>query len=115
MKRKWVIVNFCLMCAVLLAMLLQSMHSYEHVIKELDEEQCHKKHVEIGTQVKHKHPTLDHCFSCEFTFNSFTLIDSKPLLFIKNKTFFRTSFFYLDNSNTYYNGISYSLRGPPIT
>jgi putative component of membrane protein insertase Oxa1/YidC/SpoIIIJ protein YidD len=48
MKRKWVIVNFCLMITVLFAMLLQSIHSYEHVISQLTEKQCHKKHVEIG-------------------------------------------------------------------
>ena len=96
-------------------MLLQSIHSYEHVVSQLTEKQCHKKHAEIGTQVKHKHPTLDHCFSCEFTFSSFTSIDSKPLVFTKYTDFFKTTFFYLDSLNPYYKGISYALRGPPLT
>jgi ABC-type multidrug transport system fused ATPase/permease subunit len=113
MKSKFAIINCCLMMVVLFVMLFQSFHSYEHVIEQFSEKKCYEKHDYSKTHFQHKHPSLDYCFSCEFTFSFFTKLDLKFFVFEKQTLFFKNSFFYLDSKKPYYNGISYSLRGPP--
>ncbi len=113
MKNRFAIINFCLMIAVLFSMLFQSLHSYEHLIAKFSEQKCHQKHITFGTQVSHEHNTFDHCFACEFTFSHFVSSSLTPIKFLNNTIFFKSTFFYLKKINQFYNGISYSLRGPP--
>lgn len=114
MKRKFAIINFCLMIVVLFVMLFQSIHSYEHILKQLSEKKCHEKHDYSATNFQHKHSSFDHCFSCEFTFSTFAAFDLKYFESVKFNTIFKNIFFYLDTENLYFKGISYTLRGPPV-
>ncbi len=114
MKSEYAIINFYLAIVVLFVMLFQSVHSYEHILKQLTEEKCQETHDYSVTHFQHKHSTFDHCFSCEFTLSTFTLFDLKNFEFIKFNTFFKNPFFYLNTNNSFFKGISYSLRGPPL-
>lgn len=70
MKRKVLFLNAFLSLAVLFSMLLQSVHSFEHLSKLFSEKECH--HVYSGkTEVSHQHHPFDECLSCEFTFSHF--------------------------------------------
>lgn len=113
MKKKFAIINFSLMIAVLFAMLFQSLHSYEHLIAQFSEVKCHQKHIAFGTQVTHEHDNIDHCFACEFTFSHFISSNLNCFKLSNSLVFFKNTFFYLKKINPFYNGISYSLRGPP--
>ena len=114
MKNKFVFVNFSLMVAVLFAMLYQSVHSYEHLLVQLSQQKCNQKHITKGIQVTHEHNDFEHCFSCEFLFSNFISSNLSVIKFSTNIVFFEDIFFYVKQINQFYNGISYSLRGPPF-
>ncbi|MBS7786001.1 hypothetical protein KIH23_01720 [Flavobacterium sp. CYK-55] len=70
MKRKVLFLNAFLSVAVLFSMLLQSVHSFEHLSKLFSEKECH--HIYSGkTEISHQHHPFDECLSCEFTFSTF--------------------------------------------
>ncbi len=74
MKRKILFLNVFLSVAVLFSMLLQSVHSLEHLNKLFSEKECH--HTYSGkTEISHQHHPFDECLSCEFTFSTFVCPD----------------------------------------
>ena len=99
---------------ILVAFVLQSVHSYEHLRKVFTEKQCHHIYAKNKTVIGHKHLELDHCFSCEFTFsNAINTPNSKQKCEFNSanhKLQFVTTFDY----NSFFNGSSFFLRGPPI-
>ena len=101
------------MVVVLFSMLFQSLHSYEHLLAQLSEPECHQKHSTSGTQVTHKHLSFEHCFACEFTFSHFISSNLNTFKFFVKTILFKNKFFFLNQINKFYKGISYSLRGPP--
>ncbi|WP_309640080.1 hypothetical protein [Flavobacterium sp.] len=112
MKKRFAIINSTLMVAVLFSMLLQSVHSFEHLSKLFSEKQCHHKYTG-QTEISHQHHPFDKCFVCEFTFSTF----------ITPQTFSHTPhftiglipycFFAPTEIIFSFSGSSYSLRGPP--
>ena len=70
MKKKNLIVSFLFGVTVLLAIVLQSAHSFNHLEKELTTKQCHHKYAKNKTIIGHAHNDLEHCFVCEFTFST---------------------------------------------
>ena len=111
MKKRLAIINATLMFAVLFSMLLQSVHSLEHVGQLFSEKECHHKYTG-KTEISHQHHPFDECFVCEFTLSAF----------IAPQTF-SYSLHFLQGFIPYQNfpveivfsfpGSSYSLRGPP--
>ncbi len=101
-----------LMVAVLFSMLLQSVHSFEHLSKQFSHKQCHHKYTG-QTEISHQHHPFDHCFVCEFTFSNFITPDT----FSYNLHFTTGLMPYCFSVPTEiilsYPGSSYSLRGPP--
>jgi len=113
MKNKFAIINFCLMITVLFSMLFQSLHTYEHVAKQLSQKQCHHKYNVTGTEITHQHHKLDYCYVCEFALGSYiTPKDCSNQLYfgIEEIPYFLT----VSETVISFSGSLYSLRGPPV-
>ncbi len=112
MKKKFVILNAFMSVVILFAILFQSLHSYEHLAKELTLKKCVHKHVS-EKQITHQHNTFDKCFVCEFAFSTYIPSSVQSLTFINDCDSYQNDSNFLIESNDYFSGISYSLRGPP--
>ena len=112
MKRKFVIVNISLMVVVLFSMLLQSVHSYEHLVKLFSEKECHH-HYSQKTEINHQHHPFDHCFVCEFTFGSYV---STSFFSLKERitiTISQHYSFLYKLTSQFFKGSLFALRAPP--
>lgn len=113
MKKRYVILNLSLMITVLFSILFQSLHSYEHIVKEFSEVKCEHSHDTGATQITHQHPNFDHCFTCEFAFGNFIA----PELFSYELRIIHPEipyFFASTEAAFAFSGSTYSLRGPPV-
>ena len=114
MKKQNKIVGFLLSAAIIGSILFQSFHSYDHFLTQLAEKKCHHQS-KSATDITHQHKGFEKCFSCEFAFSSFvkaTLFSVKPsshFNFEKLSTTFQKEKF------SFFSGISYALRGPPLS
>jgi hypothetical protein len=111
MKQKLAILNISLMLTVLLAILFQSLHSFEHFVLE-DENVAtfdpSKKDVHTDN---HSHKK---CFVCEFTFSSF--VSSEFTSFELGSSFEAIAYtFSYNESPSFFIGSATSLRGPPYS
>jgi len=113
MKKNKLILSLSLVVTVLFSILFQSLHSYEHVVKQLSEEHCDHKYNVSGTEITHQHHKADHCDLCQFAFGNYifpkdfsyqlcSCIDEIPYFFTESETFIS------------FPGSLYSLRGPPV-
>ncbi|NDP27196.1 MAG: hypothetical protein GZ087_07195 [Flavobacterium sp.] len=113
MKKKFVLLNYFLMVAVLFSMLFQSVHSYEHLAKQLSEKKCHhessSKH-----QITHQHHKFDHCFVCDFTLSNFISSDISYFEFKKIIIPTGSSSFKSREITQFFKGSLFALRAPPI-
>ena len=113
MKKRFIIINLFMSVVILFAILFQSVDSYEHLVKKLAEKQCHHK-IDDSNQITHQHVGFEKCFVCEFSFSTYLKKDLQVFISSSNVNFCVSNSFYFKESNSFYNGISYSLRGPPI-
>ena len=113
MKKKFVIVNAFMSVVILFAIFFQSVHSYEHLAKELSEKKCFHKH-SSDKEITHQHKDFDKCFVCEFSFSGYIKTNLKSFSFINGLNFYKNQSYFLKTSSSYFSGISYSLCGPPI-
>ncbi len=100
------------MLAVMVSMLLQSVHSYEHLAKQFSQKECiHQS--DSKSQVTHEHHNNEHCFVCGFSLSSFVLPEmvTYKLPFVTNTVPY---FFIKTTSPAFFSGSCYSLRGPPL-
>lgn len=112
MKKKIVIVNSFLMFAVLFAMLFQSIHSYEHLVKQLSEKECHHKYVS-SKEITHQHHGFEHCFVCDFTLSSFVSSGISHFEF-KHISLPSSHFIFKSREITqFFAGSLFALRAPP--
>jgi len=111
MKKRNIIINFSLMLAVLFAMLLQSVHSFEHISKLFSEKECHHKYTG-KTEISHQHHPFDHCFACEFTISSGIASDVLSIKIISHHIAI-PCFFVIPKSIVSFSGNLNYLRGPP--
>jgi hypothetical protein len=112
MKKRFVIVNSILMFVVLFSMLLQSLHSYGHLVKLLSEKECHH-HYSQKTEINHQHHPFDHCFVCEFTYGSYVLT---AFFSLKNRiivTLSQQYSFVYKLTSPFFKGSLFALRAPP--
>lgn len=113
MKRKFAIINFALSVAVLFSILFQSVHSYEHLAKQLSEKECLHEY-KSSKEITHQHEAFENCFVCTFTLSSF--IGSETISFESRRTVldlaipFSTSRMF----PSFFTGALFSLRGPPF-
>ena len=112
MKKKFVILNSFLMFAVLFAMLFQSVHSYEHIAKQLSEKNCLHKYTS-SKEITHQHHDFDHCFVCHFTVSSFVGSEISRFEFKKITIPSGYSFFKSKEITQFFKGSLFALRAPP--
>ena len=112
MKKKSVILNSFLMFAVLFAILLQYVHSYEHLAKQLYEKKCFHKY-NSGKEITHQHHNYDRCFVCDFTLSSFISAEISHFEFKKINIPSGYSFFKYGETSQFFKGSLFALRAPP--
>jgi hypothetical protein len=113
MKKRFGILNLFLMLAVLSSMLLQSVHSYEHILRQVAEKKCTHPS-DSKSQITHQHHNLEHCFVCQFALSSF--IPSGNQSFQTPKISIKTGIIFYDSKSItqFFKGSLFSLRGPPL-
>lgn len=113
MKNKFVIINFALSIVVLFSILFQSVHSYEHLAKQISEKKCLHKH-NSNTEITHQHDAFENCFVCGFTFSSFISQDIIAFKFKKTAVDLTIPFGISRAITPYFKGALFALRAPPI-
>lgn len=112
MKRKQLITSFSLALIVLLSILFQSVHSYEHIAKQLSEKKCHHNYNDENGEITHEHYNDDSCFVCHFSFGSY--ISPEKLLLDFHNDFIEVPYFLsFSESVILFSKSSCPLRGPP--
>ncbi|AWK03939.1 hypothetical protein HYN56_06710 [Flavobacterium crocinum] len=114
MKKKQLILSLSFAVTILFSILFQSIHSYEHIVKQLSEKQCHHNYNDPNGEITHQHHDYDVCFVCHFAFESFIVPQN-----------FSFQFYYFNSDIPYFFPLSekifsipksaYLLRGPPAT
>ncbi|SFA93247.1 hypothetical protein SAMN05660845_1051 [Flavobacterium swingsii] len=112
MKKKFVIINLLLAIVVLFSILFQSVHSYEHLAKQVSENKCHHKPTS-GHQITHQHHNFDHCFVCDFTLGGFVTPNISHFQFIKKQVSTGYTFLYSKEITNFFKGSLFALRAPP--
>jgi hypothetical protein len=112
MKKKFVIVNSLLAVAVLISMLFQFVHSYEHLAKQLSEKECHHKSTS-NHEITHQHHDVEHCFVCHFSVSNFVTSDIYHFEFQKTILTSGYSFFKSREITQFFKGSLFALRAPP--
>lgn len=113
MKKKLVIINYFLMLTVLFAMLFQSVHSYEHLAKQLSEKKCYHKY-NSSKEITHQHHSFENCFVCNFTLSNFISSDVSHFEFKKITIPSGYSFFKSREITQFFKGSLFALRAPPV-
>ena len=113
MNKKIDIFSFSLLGVLLFAITFQSVHSFEHLVKQLTTKHCQHKYDHSKTVVSHSHQDFDHCFVCEYSLNSFTFTD-----FITFENSFSlvhdtTGLFGYGEKFVFFSGSLLKSRGPP--
>jgi len=113
MKKKITALNFLMSFAVLFAMLFQTVHSYEHLLKQSAEKHCEHKYAPGQKEITHSHSVDANCHICHFAFSTFIPHTFQALSF--HKTLIETSyqFFYFEAISTFFKGSLFALRAPP--
>ena len=113
MKKKFAILNYFLLLAVLFSMLFQSFHSYEHLAKQLSQEICSHKY-NSSKEITHQHHNFDHCFVCDFTLSSFISADISHFELNKINIPSGYSIFKSREITQFFKGSLFALRAPPV-
>lgn len=114
MKRKQLILSVSLALTVLFSILFQSIHSYEHIVKQLSEKQCHHNYNDPNGEITHQHHDYELCYVCHFVFGSYIVPEQFAFQF---HTFnFEVPYFAATAEKIFsFSESTYLLRGPPIT
>lgn len=98
---------------VLFAMLFQTIHSYEHVYRQLTEKHCDHKYAAHEKQITHSHTVENNCPVCHFSFSTFISNSFYTLSFHKVNQVISTVFFYKTVTSIFFKGSLFALRAPP--
>ncbi|WP_166922598.1 hypothetical protein [Flavobacterium poyangense] len=113
MKKKQLILSVSFALTVLFSILFQSIHSYEHIVKQLSEKQCHHDYNDPSGEITHQHHNYDVCFVCHFSFESYVLPEQFSFQF-HTTTEGIPYFFTLSEKIFSFPESAYLLRGPPV-
>ncbi|PZX95100.1 hypothetical protein DOS84_00585 [Flavobacterium aquariorum] len=113
MKKRFVILNSFLALAVLFAMLFQSVHSYEHLAKQLLEKKCNHSYTSKH-EITHQHHNLDHCYVCDFKISNFISTEFASYEFPDFCIPSGYTFFKSREITEFFKGSLFSLRAPPV-
>jgi hypothetical protein len=113
MKKKQLIISLSLALTVLFSILFQSIHTYEHFIKQFLQTECHHKHNGTAAQITHQHHSFDTCKVCHFTFGTYVAPKSFAYKLLSN--YKEVPYFYKTAKGILsFSGSLYSHRGPPL-
>lgn len=112
MKRKIIIINYSLVLVVLFGVLFQSIHSFEHLVKQLNSKHCLHKYNHSHTSITHSHDDFDDCLVCEYSFSNYipTEFYAFEAVFFPHIT---TCFFGYGEKLVFFSGSLTLTRGPP--
>lgn len=113
MKKKIILVNFLMSIIVLSAMLFQTIHSYEHVFKQLKEKPCEHHTSANHKQITHSHNVDGKCHICHFAFSTYIPNSFQAVIFQKIHLDTKTVFVYTKSVSTFFKGSLFALRAPP--
>ncbi|CAH0334451.1 hypothetical protein FVB9288_00033 [Flavobacterium sp. CECT 9288] len=113
MKKKLSILRLLFTISVLVSMLFQSLHKYEHIAQQLAHVECVHEKGE-GPEITHQHHSFELCAVCDYKLSGFISQD-----------FLSLDTFYFDNfkntidaesivSISYFKGSLFGLRAPPL-
>lgn len=107
MKQKMMFTNLFMTFLVICTIMYQSVHSFTHVLEEINQ-----SYVSNSSEHKHIHLEKKHCHVCDFTFSPFTTTEFLTYTFINPVAFSHKYFF---SEITFENSIIQHsfLRGPP--
>lgn len=111
--KKYALVNVGLMLSVLFTMLVQSLHSFEHLHQVFDEKECHHKYTG-NTELSHQHHPFDHCNVCEFTLGAFVASSHFAYNTLEKQALPLYSYHYSNDIISFFKGSFFVLRGPPM-
>ncbi|MEZ7499660.1 hypothetical protein QO200_13040 [Flavobacterium sp. Arc3] len=113
MKKKQLVISLSLSLTVLFSILFQSLHTYEHFVKQFSETECHHKYSNGEPEITHQHHNFDDCKVCHFTFGSYVSPD--VFVYSLQSNFENTPYFF-EKVKTFisFPGSLYSPRGPPL-
>jgi hypothetical protein len=97
---------------LLFAIVFQSVHSFEHLVRQLSEKKCEHKLVS-SHEITHQHHAFDHCFVCDFSFSNFVSNDFQCNNFNGNIISTRISFSNSKEIIQFFRGSLFALRAPP--
>jgi hypothetical protein len=112
MKNKFVIINFLLGILILFLTLFQSVHSHEHLSKQISNKKCFHK-PSLGTQLTHHH-NFEKCLTCEVTFSPFATAKFFCFQFKTNQIISCSSLICTEEITPLFKGSLFALRAPPI-
>jgi len=112
-KKKILIINLLMSLTVLFAMLFQTIHSYEHIYKQLTEKPCDHNYASHKKQFTHSHTVENNCPVCHFAFSNFITSLFDTFSFHKINIPALTVFFYNKGVSTFFKGSLFALRAPP--
>lgn len=103
-----------LVMTVLFSILFQSLHTYEHFVKQFADKECHHKKNNSGEpEITHQHHSQDDCKVCHFSFGSY--ITPKVIAYNLHSNFKQVAYFHGTQEGIFiFSGSMYSHRGPPI-
>lgn len=112
MKKKQLILSVSFALTILFSILFQSVDSYEHIVKQLSEKQCHHDYSDPSGEITHQHHNYDLCYVCHFAFGSYLVTENFSFEF---RTFHREIPYFFAHSEKIYSFSenAYLLRGPP--
>jgi len=113
MKKKIILINFLMSLMVLSAMLFQTVHSYEHVYKQLTEKPCNHEYNAHQKQITHTHAVENHCPICHFAFSTFIPNSFHALSFQKVTIAIAPAFSCKTIASAFFKGSLFALRAPP--
>jgi hypothetical protein len=114
MKKKNLIASFLFGLIILMAIILQSAHSFNHLEKAFTTKQCLHRYATNKTVFTHPHHNNDHCIVCEFTFSTSLKSDFFTFTFKKIEIPVDYSFFFSKEITQSFRGSLFALRAPPI-
>lgn len=112
MKKKQFIISLSLALTVLFSILFQSVHTYEHFIKQFFQTECYHRHNGTVAQITHQHHSFDTCKVCHFTFGTYVAPKGFAYKLISNYN--EAPYFYkIAKGMVSFSGSMYAHRGPP--
>lgn len=113
MKKKIAVLNFLMSFAVLFAMLFQTVHSYEHILRQASEKHCDHKYTAGQKEITHSHSVDSNCHICHFAFSTYIPNTFEAFSFHKTTVEISGIFFYFESISTFFKGSLFALRAPP--